>query len=155
MSVKPVLTIEGHCFNMPECNDITRFKSQKLPTNIKTDGIYLPDSATFPAIDFIWKQDCTVWGVQVHVAVQRDVVADFASMCREARWLKQFKHIYLLYLSPEQAVTDLVKGNQHSSKIVRSSPRLQSATATVNVKLASRGNLTCLDDLNWPARCSL
>ena len=156
--VKPVLTTEGRRFKMPECKHVTRFRSQDLPTDMVKDGIYIPRSVTFPAIDFIWKQDLTVWGVQVHVAAHRDVLANFTSMCRTAKWLDQFKHIYLLYLSPEEKVKKLAERNQPSTG-VRASSRVPSKTAKVPlmpvVILASRGDLTCLEGLNWPDGCSI
>ena len=77
----------------------------------------------------------------------------------------QFDNIFLLYLSPESSFTELVLRDRRTL-VLWSSPRRQSATVkvqsrtvevkstTVKVILASKDNLTCLKDLQWPAGCS-
>ena len=76
-----------------------------------------------------------MWGVQMHVAKYKDVLETFQTMCKEAGWLVQgqFDNIYLLYLSPEPGVTELVLKNRRTL-VLRSSPRRQSATVKVQSK---------------------
>jgi hypothetical protein len=104
---RPTLTCGEQRFEMPVCNIVERFGSLKLPTTLLENGIYVPLHLDFPAIDFVWKQDRTVWCVQVHVAAHDDVLPKFTSMCLKAKWQLQFKEIYLLYLSPKQSVANL------------------------------------------------
>lgn len=91
-----------------KCNLIKRFYTQALPSDLPENGIYVPFNSNFPAIDFIWKHEEIVIGVQVHVASREDVLSEFKSMCLEAQW-KQNK-IYLLYLSPDEKIANLPLG---------------------------------------------
>lgn len=75
---------EDQLFDLPVGKLVARFKSRKLPTQLSENGMYVPLNPDFPAIDFIWKHDRTVWCVQVHVAAQDDVQARFKLMCFEA-----------------------------------------------------------------------
>ena len=107
-------------------------------------------NSNFPAIDFIWKHDRTVWGVQVHVTAHADVLWKFKSMCLEAQWKPQFDTIYLLYLSPEQKVANLELLTQLSSLV-------PSEIDAINIEIikVAKDDLTCLDNLLWPEGCSL
>jgi hypothetical protein len=139
--VKNMLTSEGQSIEMPESNLVTHFGSQALPSELSQNGLYLPWNCNFPAIDFILKEGRTVWGVQVHVAEHKDELEPFQTMCEDANWQGQFDDIYLLYLSPEPSVTKLVQ-NYKGSDLIK-------------VAFASKENLTCLEDLQWPAGCSI
>ena len=52
------------------------------------------------------KQGDSVFGIQIHVNPHEDVITTFEGMCKRARWFETFNNIYLVYLSPEQAVKD-------------------------------------------------
>jgi hypothetical protein len=60
---------------------------------------YIPKSETIPAVDFVWKIEDTIVGVQVHTPRHRDVAPDFEDMCIEAKWVEQFggKLIFSIY----------------------------------------------------------
>eukprot|EP00978_Attheya_sp_CCMP212_P041792 scaffold244225_cov45-Attheya_sp.AAC.1 len=89
----------------------TFLRSSVFPklTRASRNCMYIPFDPNFPAVDFIVKHDDNVFGIQAHVNSHDDVVASFVGLCKEADWFHQFETVYLLYLSPEDAVTDLIR----------------------------------------------
>jgi hypothetical protein len=145
--VKNKLTIGGQSFDMPQSNLVRQFGSQKLPSELRQNGLYIPWNCNFPAIDFILKHDRIVWGVQVHVAAHLVELKKFQTMCEEARWHLQFDKIYLLYVSPEPSIMKHVIKKQLPFKD-------HDGVVKVEVRFASKDDLTCLESLQWPAECS-
>jgi hypothetical protein len=67
-----------------------------------------------------------VWGIQAHVADHLNCLAPFKEMCKSHTWLTAFGNIYLVYLSPNPAVTSsLMRLPSASSRQKR--PRLAKA----------------------------
>lgn len=56
----------GITITMPPLKLVQRFVDELRKSAPRENGIHVPRNPNFPAIDFIWKQDKTVWGVQVH-----------------------------------------------------------------------------------------
>ena len=109
-------------------------------------------SEIFPAIDLVWKSGNCVYVVQLHVSNHDDVV-EAEGLCRGARWFQQFAEIYLIYLSPEDAVMTLVRGliqGDHHVRQLRSDPDHSGASRAI-----SKESIECLQELQWPEGCSL
>ena len=137
-----------------------RFEGRLLPrlTTTSPDCIYIPYDPNFPAIDLIWKHGRSIFGVQVHVSTHDDVASSFMGLCREAGWFENFDTVYLLYLSPEDAVTNLVRGLTLPPNFEGRSTRSTDDDETVHCivrRAISKNSISCLVDLQWPDECSL
>jgi hypothetical protein len=131
------------------------FSGSKLPTFADMSGregtVYIPESPSFPAIDFFAHKGNTLIAFQVHISKHVDVANTFSGLCRDAKW-SQFNKIVLIYLSPnlktQKHVQHLIREGIHSSSGTRS-------TSGVTIHLDSK---TCaefpnvLDNLVWPDR---
>jgi hypothetical protein len=127
----------------------------KLPTYDDMLGregtVYIPESSSFPAIDFFAHKGNTLIAFQVHISKHEDVANTFSGLCRDAKW-SRFNKIVLIYLSPnlktQKHVQHLIREGIHSSSGTRS-------TSGVTIHLDSK---TCaefpnvLDNLVWPDR---
>jgi hypothetical protein len=96
-----------------------------------------------------------MYAVLAHVNLHEDVVSKFCGLCRKSKWFEIFDTIYLLYLGPEDDVTNLV------SSLV-TPPIFEPAMTGGDlvqpriVRIAiSKDSITCLRDLQWPTGCSL
>jgi hypothetical protein len=134
-----------------------RFQGRLLPqlTKISEDGVYIPYDPNFPAIDVVWKHGRSVFGVQVHVSKHEDVASSFLGLCSEAGWFRNFDKVYLLYLGPEDAVTDLVSKLTEPPTFGGRSTRSTDCDETVHRRAISKDSISCLVDLQWPDGCSL
>jgi hypothetical protein len=121
-----------------------------LPTALLEDGVYVPLLSGFYAIDFIWKHNRTVWCVQVHVTPHDDVLSTLKSMCLEAQWQLLFDDIYLLYLSPEEKVAKV----RALKKQKQLSDPSEADCINIEVIIATKDNLSCVENLQWPEGCS-
>jgi hypothetical protein len=131
------------------------FSGSKLPTyadmSCREGTVYIPDSASFPAIDFFIQKGNTLVAFQVHISKHKDVANTFSGLCRDAQW-SRFNKIVLIYLCPNRAsqerVKVLIQEGSHSSSGTRN-------TSGVTIHLDSK---TCaefpnvLDNLVWPDR---
>jgi hypothetical protein len=133
---EPILSLDTGIVNIP--NRSEQFDGNKLPKdNLESTMTYIPKSETFPAVDFVWKIEDTIVGVQVHTSRHRDVVPDFEEMCIEAKWVEQFGgKLYLLYLC-------------HDSKCKRNVQDFAQTTDRGLVKVFAR-TVTEIDGLNEP-----
>jgi hypothetical protein len=118
------------------------------------NGVFVPLDPNFPAIDLVWKQDRLIIGVQVHVKGHDDVTSSFIGLCKHAGWFDEFDAVHLIYLSPEDAVMDLVNSlvtpPTHDSITTQRQP-----SQRINRRAISKNSIDCLRDLQWPAGCSL
>jgi hypothetical protein len=134
-----------------------RFKENLLPklTAFSPDGIQIPSNPNFPAIDLVWKQGSSMFGIQVHVSSHNDVVSSFCGMCREAKWFQNFDKIYLLYLSPEIGVTNLVSSIVNPIIFQGKRTRDETVQPRIFLNAVSKDLVSCLKDLQWPNGCCL
>ena len=136
------------------------FAGKVLPEIASTsqDCIHIPYDPNFPAIDFILKIGRSVFGVQVHVSAHPDVAPSFFGLCRTARWFENFDTVNLLYLAPEDDVTDLVRGLVeppiYAGTTTRSFPN-DTAQYRIHRRAISKDSFQCLRNLVWPSGCSL
>jgi hypothetical protein len=132
------------------------FSGRALP-NMLRDGVYFPFHSKFPAIDLVLKQGDSVFGIQIHVNPHEDVIAMFEGMCKDAGWFETFNTIYLVYLSPEEQVKSLVAKLvdpvDHDVRVTRSSSGAY--TFSIRRVAIAKDALQCLQDLLWPAGCSM
>jgi hypothetical protein len=82
-----------------------------LPSDFSLDGLYVPTSNLFPAIDVILKQGKTIIGVQANFGEKPkgDVTNSFATQVDSAGWPSSFDEIYLIYLMTTKEATDKMK----------------------------------------------
>jgi len=132
------------------------FSGRKLP-NVTNDGIYAPYHTKFPAINLVLKQGSCVVGVQIHVNPHENVVTLFEGMCKVAGWPDKFKNIFLLYLSPEEDVKNLVQNivNPPIHDLRKRKNSVPTSTSIIRQVALSRDSFDCLRDLQWPNRCSI
>ena len=136
------------------------FAGNVLPEIASTsqDCIHIPYDPNFPAIDFILKIGRSVFGVQVHVSSHPDVTPSFFGLCRKARWFENFDTVNLLYLAPEDDVTNLVRGLVeppiYVGRTTRSFPD-DTAQYRIHRRAISKDSFQCLRNLVWPSGCSL
>jgi hypothetical protein len=86
-----------------------------------------------------------------------DVKSTFFGLCDEAHWLANFDKVYLLYLSPKDEVTELVRTHVNPPRF--EPPVLRSACDDTEgrfilLQAMSRGDVSCLTDLQWPDGCT-
>lgn len=86
---------------LPRTTQLVQYFSGKLFPSIEEDGLYVPTSPFFPAVDMLWKEGTTLWGVRVHTGTNhREVLVGFRDMCVSSGWTEQSgKTVYLLWLS--------------------------------------------------------
>jgi hypothetical protein len=103
------------------------FHGMDLPPWPLGNGLWIPSSAAFPAIDFFVKRDSTVVAFKVHLGPHRDVAPEFFAMCESAGWFRPTssevadgswrrprstsRTVVLVYLSPDNDTKALVKGH--------------------------------------------
>jgi hypothetical protein len=85
------------------------FFGSKLPHLPQSDGIWIPDNLSFPAIDFFVKYGRIAIGFAVHVGSPMDVSKAFFDLCEEAGWFDAISEIGLIYLGPSTAATKMAK----------------------------------------------
>ena len=130
------------------------FETQELPTApmMAENTLFIPKNSNFPAIDLILKsQDGEdVWAVKVHVADHDDVLPTLRRMCDNSGWFQSFDNIYLVYLSPSDAVMNMLtcipRPPQRRSKRPRSQP-----PNPIHVSAATIRDFECLRDIQWTA----
>eukprot|EP00978_Attheya_sp_CCMP212_P002890 scaffold5954_cov39-Attheya_sp.AAC.1 len=97
-----------------------------------------------------------LWGVQIHVKDNDDCLPEFTEMCKTSGWLTGFDNIYLLYLSPDLAVTNLLICLSSMEPIWEKKPRLVKETETkIQVSAVSKNEISCLRNLQWEANWSI
>jgi hypothetical protein len=90
------------------------FSSQSLPAWPNTNGLWVPENADFPAIDFFVKSDSTVFAFQAHISTHRNVTPKFCAMCKGAGWFTatsrtaKKRAVVLVYLSPNDEAKKLL-----------------------------------------------
>jgi hypothetical protein len=119
------------------------------------DGIYIPFNPNFPAIDLVWKLGKIIFGVQVHVSSHEDVASRFCGLCEKAGWFQNFDTIYLLYLGPEDNVTNLVAALVNPPSFETRMTRDNTVKNQIVRRAISKDSISCLVDLKWPDGCSL
>jgi hypothetical protein len=132
------------------------FGGRLLPvlTAASVNGIYVPFDHNFPAIDLVCKQGRIIIGIQVHVSSHDDVASPCFGLCQKAGWFEEFDTVYLLYLSPEGAVRNLVTASP--TRFEGIAKRSASGERRVIFQRAiSKDSVSCLKDLQWPNGCSL
>jgi hypothetical protein len=130
------------------------FSGSKLPTFAAMSGhdgtVYIPESPSFPAIDFFVRKENTLVAFQVHISKHKDVANTFSGLCREAEW-SRFNKIVLIYLSPNREsqlrVKTLIQEGSHSSSRTRK-------TSGITIHLDSKicADFLVLANLVWPDR---
>lgn len=136
------------------------FAGNVLPEIASTsrDCIHIPYDPNFPAVDLILKIGRSVFGVQVHVGVHPDVAPSFFGLCRTARWFENFDTVNLVYLAPEDDVTDLVRGLVEPPVYAGTKTRSftdDTAQYRIHRRAISKDSFQCLRNLVWPSGCSL
>jgi hypothetical protein len=136
------------------------FPGQHLPRfmlGIDPDGVYVQIDPNFPAIDLVWKLKDVIIGVQVHVTRHKDVFDTFSGLCKEAGWLDDFQSVYLIYLSPEDEVTNLMDNivNPPTRSVRKTRSNASSTIRNVTLRAISKDSVQCLVDLQWPQGSSL
>ena len=133
------------------------FHGMKLPTKreLSVNGVYVPNNPNFTAIDVIWKHDDIVYGVQIHVAKHKNVAPSFYDMCRAANWFNDFASVNLLYLSPEDGVTELVRTLVEPPYFEPETTSEDSVRHRLALRAISKNSISCLQDLQWQEGCSL
>jgi hypothetical protein len=129
------------------------FSGQDLPhpSSMTSNSLFIPQNSNFPAIDLLWKAGMNVWGVQVHVADHDDCLVSFKEMCESRTWLTAFDNIYLVYLSPDPAVTSSLTCLPPAATRQKI-PRLAKAAKTkIQVSAVSKNEIECLKNMQWEA----
>jgi hypothetical protein len=138
--------------------DATGFGGKLLP-KAPSDGLSFPFNPNFPAIDFILKVGRYVFAIQVHVNKHTDESSDFAGLCRQAGWFEKFDWIELIYLSPEEDVTNLVESRVTPPRFDVRPTQQERATGQpccqIRRRALSKDVIACLQDMQWPDGCSL
>jgi hypothetical protein len=119
------------------------FETDEFPTPaaLNEDGVYIPRSRRFPAIDIILRQGKTVIGVQIHVGKKGKVdIEKFSILSKSAGWLTSFD-AYLLYLSPTTSTAAKM------NTIIGKNPSVEFSMLALDIK-----SIKGLDDLLWPTR---
>ena len=88
-----------------------------------------------------------------------DESSDFAGLCRQAGWFEKFDWIELIYLSPEEDVTNLVESRVTPPTFnVRPTQHERAAgqpCRQIRRRALSKDAIACLQDLQWPDNCSI
>lgn len=138
--------------------EATGFGGNLLP-EAPSDGLSFPFNPNFPAIDFILKVGRYVFAIQVHVNKHNDESSDFAGLCRQAGWFEKFNWIELIYLSPEEDVTNLVESRVMPPTFNVRPTQQERATGQpcrqIRRRALSKDAIACLRDLQWPDNCSI
>jgi hypothetical protein len=113
-----------------------------FPNSYIEDGVYIPASETFPAVDVILKKDKTFVGVQIHTSKKdKKDIANFKRRATEAGWLKTYKEVYLMFLSPDTVVTSKVQS------IIENNSIEGFTVFALDIK-----GVQGLEDLIWPVK---
>ena len=114
------------------------FPGNSLPSPFVADGVYVPTSPSFPAVDMVWKFGNQMFGVQVHTSkTQKDVLDNFMKMCQSAGWMSESQHVFLLYLCPFKDCTVLFAPNDGIEE-----------KDGITIEYITRESLPCLDSLH-------
>jgi hypothetical protein len=135
--------VEGKIFRSNTKKAVLYLQSNKFPdsSSLSEDGIYVPISKNFPAIDVILKRDKTIIGVQIHIGRKtQDDIDRFAKLSQEADWDESFDEIYLMYLSPTKDTTSSIK-----TLISKVNSSMLFSTIALDISCVQG-----LNDLNWP-----
>ena len=144
-----------------ESGCIQRFNGRMLPrlTHESPNAAYIPIDPNFTAVDLVWKFDKIVIGVQCHVNDHNSVESRFWGLCKQANWFKEFDHVQLIYLSPEEDVSNLVQRLVAAGTFI--GRRTQSNLAdpenykSISLRRMDRTSVPGLLDMLWPAGCSI
>ena len=130
------------------------FETQELPTAqmMAENTFFIPKNSNFPAIDLILKSKDgkDVWAVQVHVADHDNVLPTLRRMCDNSEWFQSFDNIYLVYLSPSDAVMNMLTCIPHPPQRRSKRPRSQPPNP-IHVSAATIRDFECLRDIQWTA----
>ena len=150
------IQVGGEQLTIPSGAQMANGFAGRLLPKAPMDGLHFPFDPNFPAIDFFLKKGRYVFAVQVHVAEHDDVANGFAGLCRQAGWFQRFDSIHLIYLSPEDAVRDLVGAMvtppHFDTAVTRHSGEMPYRIAR---RAVTKDSFTCLRDLQWPEGCSI
>ena len=144
-------------------DSVTQFPGVDFPTIFPRIGpakLMIPNNPNFPAVDWIWVDGSTIYGVQCHVNEHDDVFDDFVAQARKAKWFANFGKVELVYFSPEEATTSLVHNRVTpvSTEIPLGRP-LRNSPSPQRVSIKRRAifisSLSSLNDLQWPTGCSV
>jgi hypothetical protein len=80
-----------------------------------------------------------------------DVAAKFIDMCKEAGWFATFQQVHLIYLSPEDGVSNLVAAMVNPPMMLVS----LSDEWYLYQRVMTRESIVCLESLTWRAGCSI
>ena len=148
-----VVSTSADTTNLPASVDSGHwFDSQELPdpVSMQQNTLFIPRYSNFPAIDLILKAENDVWAVQVHVSKHDDVLPKFRSMCEEKGWFDAFNNINLLYLSPSDAVKNML-GACIPTIPQRRSKRSRVIGKPIYVSAATVKEFQCLQNIQWTA----
>ena len=138
--------------------EATGFGGNLLP-NAPSEGLSFPFSTSFPAIDFILRTGRCVFAIQVHVNKHNDESSCFAGLCQQAGWFEKFDWIELIYLSPEEDVSHLVKSRVMPPTFNVMAPQQERVAGQpcrqIRRRALSKDAIPCLKDLEWPDNCSI
>ena len=99
---------DGERFSIPKEN-IQTISGSAFPLP-KADGtaLIIPVNLNFPAVDWIWVNGSSIYGVQCHVNPHDDVFAKFVANAKKSKWFQRFDKVSLVYFSPERETVSLV-----------------------------------------------
>jgi hypothetical protein len=128
------------------------FSGSALPelAAVAEKTLYIPESCSFPAIDFFFRSGSKLVAVQVHISKHDPVCNTFMGMCRNAGWFTEHTKIVLIYLSPN------MKTQAFSNRLVGpGETRRFSRTRGLDEGILYLGAKICADfqelaDIVWP-----
>jgi hypothetical protein len=130
----------GENFTIP-ASEARNYKILKnaFPPVIKENGIHIPESAMFPAVDAIFKTNNTKIGVQIHIS-QKDIndIYKFGNRSEAAGWFESNDKLYLMFLSPEKKLSDAMQ------KIILQNPIPNFSVFALDITFVEG-----LEDLMW------
>jgi hypothetical protein len=109
--IRFVLTEEGKEFTFSaDESRSSKIANNKFPNTYIDDGVYIPASETFPAVDMILKKDKTIVGVQIHTSKKdKKDITKFEKRAKAAGWFQTYEEVYLMFLSPDAVVTSNIQ----------------------------------------------
>lgn len=144
-----------------ESGRIKTFSGKMLPrlTRRSLNAVYVPIDPNFTAVDLVWKFDGIVIGVQCHVNTHNCVASSFWGLCKQANWFKEFDHVQLIYLSPEEDVSilvqNLVAGGTFIGMGTKSDLVNPDNYKSISLRRIDRTSVRGLSNMLWPERCSI
>lgn len=154
------IQVEGVQVNI-ESGRIKRFNGKMLPrlSPQSLNAVYVPIDPNFTAVDLVWKFDKIVIGVQCHVNDHDPVASPFWGLCKQANWFKEFDHVQLIYLSPEEDVSNLVQNLVAGGTFIGMSTQSNLADPdnykSISLRRIDRTSVPGLSDMLWPEGCSI